>query len=78
MSLRDAEKLAAQRLRVLELEALFQRNELSSTFDRLEKRKALAWGSTLATWGVKLFAQPQVRWLLMSTFLSRLTGRRAR
>jgi hypothetical protein len=78
MSLRHAEKLAADRLRLLELEALLQRNELHSTFNRLEKRKALAWGSTLATWGVKLFAQPQVRWLLLSTVLSRLTGRRAR
>ena len=78
MSLRHAEKLAAERLRLLELEALLQRTELASTFDRLEKRKALAWGSTLATWGVKLFAQPGVRWLLMSTLLSRLTGRRAR
>jgi hypothetical protein len=78
MSLRHAEKLAAERLRLLELEAVLQRIELNSTFNRWEKRKALAWGSTLATWGMKLFAQPQIRWLLMSTVLSRLTGRRAR
>jgi hypothetical protein len=78
MSLRHAEKLAAERLRLLELEAMLQRAELASTFDRWEKSKALAWSSTLATWGAKLFSQPGIRWLLMSTLLSRLTGRRAR
>jgi len=78
MSLGNAEKLAAERLRLLELEALVQRTELASTFDRWEKSKALAWGGTLATWGVKLFAQPQIRWMLMSAIVSRFTGRRAR
>ena len=78
MSRLDAEKLAAERLRLLELEAMLQRTELASTFDQWERRKTLAWGGTIATWGVKLLAEPRVRWVLMSTLLSRLTSRRAR
>jgi hypothetical protein len=78
MSFRHLEQLAAERMKLLELEAMLQRAELGATFDRWEKRKALAWGSTVASWGMRLFAQPRIRWLLMSTLLSRLSGRRAR
>ena len=78
MSHRHAEQLAAERLRLLELEAMLQRTELASTFARWEKRKTLAWGSTLATWSFKLFSQPRIRWMLLSTLVSRFTRRRAR
>lgn len=78
MSRSNPEKLAAERLRLLELEAMLQRTELASTFDHWERRKAFAWGGTLAAWGLKLVSQPSIRWLLMSTLLSRLTGRRTR
>jgi hypothetical protein len=77
MSLRQAEQLAAERLRVLELKASLQRAELSATFDKWEKRKALAWGTWLAGWGFRLFAQPRMRWLVATTLLSRLRRRRA-
>ena len=78
MKVSRAEQLAAERLRLLELEASLQRSELGETFDRWEKRKALAWGSQLATWGVRLFTQPRIRWLIATTLLSRLRGRTAR
>jgi hypothetical protein len=82
MSLAEAERVAAERIRLLELEGMLQRNELAATFTKWEKRKALAWGSTLAGWGLKagatLFAQPRLRWLIVSTLLSRLRGRGAR
>lgn len=77
MSLRDAERRAAERLRVLELEASYQRTRLADTFGKLEKRKALAWGASIAGWGFKLFAQPRLRWLVATTLLSRLRRRRA-
>jgi hypothetical protein len=78
MSLRHAEHLAAERIRLLEMEAMLQRTELAATFEKWESRKALAWGSTLAGRGVKLVSQPRIRWLLASTLLARLRGRRAR
>jgi hypothetical protein len=74
---RDAERVAADRLRLLELEASLQRSELAATFETWEKRKALAWGSRIAGWGFRLFAQPRIRWLIATTLLSRLRSRRA-
>ena len=77
MSLREAERLAEQRLRLLEMEASLQRAELSATFKKWEKRKALAWGTRIAGWGFRLLAQPRIRWLIATTLLSRLRSRRA-
>ena len=77
MSLREAERLAAERLRLLELEASSQRSKLVDTFHDWEKRRALAWGASIAGWGFKLFAQPRIRWLVATTLLSRLRRRRA-
>jgi len=77
MSLRHAEQVAQERLRLLELEASLQRSQLADTFEQWEKRKALAWGARVAGWGFKLFAQPRIRWLVATTLLSRLRGRRA-
>jgi len=77
MSLRHAEQLAQERLRLLELEASLQRSELADTFEQWEKRKALAWGARIAGLGFRLFAQPRIRWLIATTLLSRLRGRRA-
>lgn len=77
MSLREAERLAEERLRLLELEASYQRAELTETFHQWEKRKALAWGARVAGWGFKLFAQPRLRWLVATTLLARLRRSRA-
>ena len=77
MSLRQAERLAEERLHLLELQASLQRSELAQTFEQWEKRKALAWGARLAGWGFKLFAQPRIRWLVATTLLSRLRRHRA-
>ena len=77
MSLRESERLAEERLRLLELEASFQRSELAGTFRKWEQRKTLAWGVRIAGWGFRLFAQPRIRWLLATTLLSRLRRRRA-
>ena len=77
MSLREAERLAAERMRLLELEASSQRSKLADTFQDWEKLKALAWGASIAGWGFKLFAQPRIRWLVATTLLSRLRRRRA-
>jgi hypothetical protein len=78
MSLRDQEQLVAERLHLLEVEADLQREELNSTLANWEKRKALAWGGMLATWGIKLFAQPRIRWLLATTLMSQLRRRASR
>ncbi len=78
MSLRRHEQLVAERLRLLEREAGLQRAELSSTFSSWEKRKALAWGGMLASWGVKLFAQPRIRWLIATTLIAQLRRRASR
>ncbi len=77
MSLRQAERLAEERLRLLELEASLQRSDLADTFHEWEKRKALAWGARVAGWGFRLFAQPRIRWLVATTLLSRLRRRQA-
>jgi hypothetical protein len=78
MSLRRQEHLVSERLRLLEMEAGLQRAELNSTFSGWEKRKTLAWGGVLATWGVKLFAQPRIRWLIASTLMAQLRRRATR
>ncbi len=44
----------------------------------VEKRKALAWGGMLATWGARLFTQPRIRWLLATTLMSQLRRRASR
>ncbi|MEJ1962463.1 MAG: hypothetical protein WDO56_13350 [Gammaproteobacteria bacterium] len=77
MSLRHAERLAEERLRVLETQASLQREELSATFEKWEKRKALAWGTRMAGWAFKLCAQPRLRWFIATAVLSRLQKRRA-
>jgi hypothetical protein len=77
MRLRDAERLAGEQIRLLELEASLQRLELVDTFESWEKRRALAWGARIAGWGFRLFAQPRIRWLVATTLLSRLRRRRA-
>jgi hypothetical protein len=78
MSLRDAERIATERLRLLEMEAMLQRTELAATFAKWESRKGLAWGTTAAAWGLKLVAKPRIRWLIVTTLLARMRGRRAR
>jgi hypothetical protein len=76
VKLRHAERIAAERLRLLEMEALLQRTELAATCAKWESRRAMAWGATAAAWGMKLVAQPQLRWLIVTTLLARLRGRR--
>ena len=70
MSQRLKEQRLAERFRLLEMECSLQRSELATTFGRWEKRKALAWGGMLATWGARLFAQPRIRWLLATALMS--------
>ena len=77
MSLRQAEEIAQERLRLLELEASLQRSQLADTFEKWEKRKALAWGARIAGWGFRMFAQPRIRWLVATALLSRLRRHRA-
>lgn len=77
MKLHDTERGAAtEKIRLLEMEATLQRAQLAATFAEWETRRALAWGTTVASWGFRLFAQPQVRWLIATTLLARLRGRR--
>jgi hypothetical protein len=78
MSWREAERLAVERMRLLEVEAALQRVSLAATFEKWEKRKALVWGSALAKWGFRLVAQPRVGWLLATTIISSLKRKRAR
>ena len=78
MSLRLQEQHVAERLRRLEMQAAVQRSELNNTFARWEKRKALAWGGLLATWGARLFTQPRIRWLITSALMSQLRRRASR
>jgi hypothetical protein len=75
MSLRAAQRLAEERLQLLEMEASLQRAQLAVTFATWEKRRALAWGGTMATWGFRLLATRQVRWLIAANILSRLKRR---
>jgi hypothetical protein len=78
MSLRTAQRLATERLQLLEMEAGLQRAALAATFASLEKRRALAWGGKVATWGFRLLATRKVRWLIAANVLSRLRRRRAK
>ena len=78
MTWRDVERHAEERLKLLEAEADLQRASLAATFSSWEKRRALAWGGTLATWGLRALATPRVRWLIAASVLSRLKRRWAR
>ena len=78
MSLRAAQRRAEERLQLLEMEARLQRAQLAATFASWEKKRALAWGGTLATWGFRLLALPKVRWLIAANVLSRLKRRWAK
>jgi hypothetical protein len=69
---------AEQRLRLLEVEAGVQRADLAATLAGLEKRRALAWGGKVATWGVRLFSQPRARWMIAASVLARLKRKWAR
>lgn len=76
MSPSQAERLAEERLLLLETRASLQRAELAATFEKWEKRKVLAWSARMAGWAFKLFAQPRLRWVVATTLLSRLRSRR--
>jgi hypothetical protein len=78
VSLRTAERHAEQRLKLLEAEAGIQRAELIATLAGLEKRRALAWGGKVATWGYRLLSVPRVRWLIAASVLARLKRKWAR
>jgi hypothetical protein len=78
MSLRDAERAAEERLKLLEAEAGLQRAALAATFESWEKRRALAWGGTLATWGYRLLKTPRIRWFLTAAVMSKLRRKWAR
>ena len=75
---RAAERHAAARIRLLEMEASLQRAALAVTFEKWEKRRALVWGSTVARWGWQLLAIPRLRWMVAVNLLSRLRRRRSR
>lgn len=72
---RDKTRALEERARLLELEADLQRAALAATFAQLQERRLLAIGSTLATWGWRLFAMPKIRWLVAATVLNKLRGR---
>jgi len=57
------------------MEADLQRAALAASFAQLQERRLLAVGSTLATWGWKLFSVPKIRWLVAATVLNRLRSR---
>ena len=61
--------------RMLIIEAGLQRATFQATLRKWQERKLLAVGSTLASWGWKLFSVPKIRWLVAATVLSRLRGR---
>ncbi len=75
---REAERLAAERLELLEMEASLQRAALAATFAEWEQRRALVWGGMLAKWGFRLLATPQLRWMIATRLLSRIARRRTR
>ena len=78
MSLRHAERVAEERLRLLESQAELQRAALAATFRSWEKRRALAWGGKMATWGYRLLKTPTIRGFLTATVMSKLRRRLAR
>ena len=75
---RDIERHAAERIRLLEMEASLQRAALAVTFAKWEQRRALAWGGTLARWGFRLLGSPRLRWMVAANLLARLRRRRSR
>jgi hypothetical protein len=74
----EVERHTAERIRLLEMEASLQRAALAVTFAKWEKRRALAWGGTLAQWGWRILAAPRWRWFIATQLLGRLKRRRAR
>jgi hypothetical protein len=78
MKRRDARRVAAERIRLLEMEATLQRTQLAATFAQWEMRKALARGTTLLGAGFRLFAQTRIRWLIATSLLAPLRRRRSR
>lgn len=72
------ERLSEERLKLLEMECHLQRASLAATLENLQKRRAIAWGGTAATWGYRLLSQPKVRWLIASGVLARLKRRWSR
>ena len=72
---RDKARALEERGRLLEIEADLQRAALAVTFAQLQERRMLAWGSTLATWGWRVFSMPKVRWLVAASVLNRLRSR---
>jgi hypothetical protein len=75
---RAGERHAAERIQLLEMEASLQRAQLAVTLARWEKRRALAWGGTMARWGWRLLSAPRWRWLIATQLLARLKRRRSR
>jgi hypothetical protein len=78
MSWREAERIAEERLQLLEAEAGLQRAALAATFADLEKRHALQWGGKVAEWGFRALATPRGRWVTAANLVSRLKRRWAR
>jgi hypothetical protein len=74
----EVERHAAERIRLLEMEASLQRAALAVTFASWEKRRALAWGGTLAQLGWRILAAPRWRWFIAMRLLNRLKRRRSR
>ncbi|HEY1282941.1 MAG TPA: hypothetical protein VGE96_00545 [Steroidobacteraceae bacterium] len=75
---REAERHLANRIQLLEMEASLQRAQLAVTLAKWEKRRALAWGGTLARWGWRVLSAPRWRWMLATQLLTRLKRRRSR
>jgi hypothetical protein len=78
MRQRAAERHLADRIQLLEMEASLQRAQLSVVLAKWEKRRALAWGGTLAHWGWRVFSAPRWRWVIAAQLLSRLKRRWSR
>jgi len=78
MSFRETERLAEERLKLLEMEASLQRAALAATFATWQKRRTLEWGGKVATWGFRLLATPKIRWLIATGIMSKLRRRWAR
>lgn len=75
---RVAERQVAERMQLLEMEASLQRAAFAVTLAKWEKRRALAWGGTVAHWGWRLLASSRWRWIIATQLLSRLKRRRSR
>jgi hypothetical protein len=75
MKQRDTQKLARERLQLLEAEAALQRASLAVTLGSLQKHRVIAWGGQAASWGARLLATPRIRWLIAAGILSRIRRR---